>query len=330
MTHKIVDLFCGAGGFSVGFENTGQFESAGGFDVDESAVQTYDENHNGRGVVADLTEYTGERICNELNIQDEDIVGVVGGPPCQGFSNANRNRNEDDERNQLVFHFARLVNELQPHFFVMENVPGILTIADGTIPDQIVERFAEYGYAVAYKKLNTAEYGVPQKRERVIFVGVKNEQQVQPQSLFPSKSHAPSEFVTVDDAFEGLPRLDAGETDETIPNHRAPNHQSQTVERISKADYGEEVPYDSWSQKTRLHPNEPSPTILAGKRSNYHRAHPEDDRGLTVRERARIQSFPDSFKFKGPVTDQRRQSGNAVPPKLAEVIAEQITSKLLS
>lgn len=330
MTNKIVDLFCGAGGFSVGFENTGEFESVGGFDVDESAVQTYDENHNGDGKVADLTNYTGERICDELKVHSDEIVGVVGGPPCQGFSNANRNRNEDDERNQLVFHFARLVDELHPKFFVMENVPGILTIADGSVPEQIVDKFEEYGYSVVYRKLNTAEYGVPQKRERVIFIGVRDDQTVQPQTLFPEKTHSASDFVTVSEAFDGLPRLEAGETDETIPNHRAPNHQSQTVERISKADYGEEVPYDSWSQKTRLHPNEPSPTILAGKRSNYHRAHPDDDRGLTVRERARIQSFPDWFEFKGPVTDQRRQSGNAVPPKLAESIAKQITINLLS
>lgn len=172
-------------------------------------------------------------------------MGVVGGPPCQGFSNANRNRTEDDERNQLVFHFARLVQELHPQFFVMENVPGIMTIADGTIPEKIVKQFAEYGYTVEYRKINTAEYGVPQKRERVIFIGVRNESSVHPQDLFPSKSHSNSEFVTVEDAFDGLPRLEAGETDDSIPNHRAPNHQSQTVERISKADYGEEVPYDS-------------------------------------------------------------------------------------
>lgn len=329
MTHKIVDLFCGAGGFSVGFESQG-FESVGGFDVDESAVQTYDANHSGKGITGDLTDYTGDRICTELDVQKEDITGVVGGPPCQGFSNANRNRNEDDERNQLVFHFARLVSELEPEFFVMENVPGILTIADGSVPEQIIDEFASYGYSVAFKKLNTAEYGVPQKRERVIFIGVKQSLGVNPLTLFPDKTHAKTDYQTVQDALEGLPRLEAGEEDETIPNHRAPNHQSQTVERISKAGHGEKVPYDSWSQKTRLHPNEPSPTILAGKRSNYHRAHPEDDRGLTVRERARIQSFPDTFEFKGSVTDQRRQSGNAVPPKLASAIAEKIWSELLS
>lgn len=328
MPHKIVDLFCGAGGFSVGFE-TEDFESVGGFDVDESAVQTYDANHTGKGITADLTEYTGERICDELGVTKEEITGVVGGPPCQGFSNANRNRDENDERNQLVFHFARLVSELQPEFFVMENVPGILTIADGSVPEQIIDEFASYGYSVAFKKLNTAKYGVPQKRERVIFIGVKQESGINPLTLFPEKTHSQSDYRTVSQALDGLPRLEAGEEEETIPNHRAPNHQSQTVERISKAGYGEKVPYDSWSQKTRLHPDEPSPTILAGKRSNYHRAHPEDNRGLTVRERARIQSFPDDFEFKGSVTDQRRQSGNAVPPKLAEAIAKQIQTTLL-
>lgn len=320
---KVVDLFSGAGGFSCGFEMAG-FESVGGFDVDESAVETYDTNHSGDGIVADLTAYTGNQVCTELGVTKSDIVGVVGGPPCQGFSTANGERDAEDDRNQLVFHYARLVNELDAEFFVMENVPGILSIADGDVPTQIVDQFAEYGYSCMFRKINTAEYGVPQKRERVIFVGVKAESSVNIESLFPDPTHSNEDFVTVTQAFDGLPRLNAGEEDETIPNHRAPNHQQSTVERISKAGHGEKVPYDSWSQKTRLHPDRAAPTILAGKRSNYHRAHPEDDRGLTVRERARLQSFPDSFEFKGSVTDQRRQTGNAVPPVFAHQLAEMI------
>lgn len=327
-TPKVVDLFSGAGGFSCGFEMAG-FESVGGFDIDESAVETYNENHSGVGIVADLTEYTGNRICDETDTKKDEIIGVVGGPPCQGFSTANGNRNAEDERNQLVFHYARLVSELDAEFFVMENVPGILSIADGTVPDQIVSQFSEYGYDCVYRKINTAQYGVPQKRERVIFVGVKTTADVSPAEMFPEPTHMSDEYVTVTQAFDGLPRLEAGEETENIPNHRAPNHHDSTVERISKADYGEKVPYDSWSQKTRLHPNEASPTILAGKRSNYHRAHPEDDRGLTVRERARLQTFPDTFVFKGSVTDQRRQTGNAVPPLFAHQLAEVLKKNLV-
>lgn len=323
---KIVDFFCGAGGFSNGFEQEG-FETIGGFDIDESAVETFDANHDGVGVQADLTELSGSDVEELTDTDASDIVGVVGGPPCQGFSTANRERDEDDERNQLVFHFACLVNDLNPQFFVMENVPGILTIGDSDVPELIVDQFKEYGYETLYKKVNTEEYGVPQSRERVIFVGVRDDVAASPVDLFPKPTHT-DKRITVTDAFDGLPRLDAGETDADIPNHRAPNHQSQTVERIAKADYGEKIPYDSWSQKTRLHPDEPAPTILAGKRANYHRAHPDDDRGLTVRERARLQSFPDEFVFKGSVTDQRRQTGNAIPPKLAQSIAQSVKEEL--
>lgn len=317
-----IDLFCGAGGFSEGARQAG-VQVIAGADYDESAVKTHEANHpDSLSIQQDLVELTPEGFCDTYDINPDDIDIVTGGPPCQGFSNANYTRDIEDERNNLVYIFSEYVTYLQPEFVIMENVPGIQSLDEGVYVDGVVSDLEDAGYTVTFKVINTAEYGVPQKRNRFILLASKNHT-----VEFPDPTHTESEFKTVEEAIGDLPIVKAGEEDESVLNHRAPNHHQSTVERISRADPGEPIPYDNWSQKTRLHPDEPAPTLLAGKRSNFHKAHPETNRGLTVRERARIQSFPDSYEFIGPVTHQRRQTGNAFPPEMARVLLEHLQAE---
>lgn len=321
MTIKAIDLFCGAGGISLGLKNAGVSVVAAA-DYMDWAVETHEKNNpECLSVQEDLSEISPTDFFekyDELNIEEIDLV--AGGPPCQGFSNANYERNIDDERNNLVFRFVDYIKYIQPRYIMMENVPGITSLEDGKYVKEIYEELTETGYNVNFGIINTADYGVPQKRNRFILIG-DNEGAAR----FPEPTHSESEYVTVEEAFEGLPDVGVGETSSEVDNHRGSNHQQKTVDRIAKAGWGETIPYDNWSQKTRLHPHEPAPTVLAGKRINFHKAHPEFDRGLTVRERARLQSFPDDYVFTGTLTEQKRQTGNAFPP----VAAEKIISNLL-
>ena len=251
-----IDLFCGAGGFSEGARQAG-VQVIAGADYDESAVKTHEANHpDSLSIQQDLVELTPEEFCDTYDINPDDIDIVTGGPPCQGFSNANYTRDIEDERNNLVYIFSEYVTYLQPEFVIMENVPGIQSLDEGVYVDGVVSDLEDAGYTVTFKVINTAEYGVPQKRNRFILLASKNHT-----VEFPDPTHTESEFKTVEEALGDLPIVKAGEEDESVLNHRAPNHHQSTVERISRADPGEPIPYDNWSQKTRLHPDEPAPTL---------------------------------------------------------------------
>lgn len=192
-TQTVLDLFCGAGGFSLGCENTG-YEVLAGVDNDETAIETYDENFNHQAYQYDLAETEPAMFAFETGIYSEDVDIVVGGPPCQGFSLANVERDENDPRNNLVFRFATYVEYYQPRSFVMENVTGIESIDDGKTIELLYEDFQESGYDVDHATLNAADYGVPQKRRRVFFVGVRNDIEAEP--TFPEPTHAPESEIT--------------------------------------------------------------------------------------------------------------------------------------
>lgn len=344
-----IDLFCGGGGLSHGFEAAG-FDVLAGVDEQDAFRETYERNHrNARFLEADLHETTGAEILAALDLDPAAVDAVIGGPPCQGFSLAQANPDPGDERNFLVTRFIEAVYEIEPEWFLMENVPRIATMEDGAVREYVVDQFEKIGYTVSFAELNAVEFGVPQARSRAFFVGTTDGE-----FAFPEGSHRRSAGqatlgagtteppVTVADAFSDLPPLAPGEEasayasepqsayqermrgEAALTNHAAPNHGESVVERIRKAAPGETIPYDTWSQKRRLDPAEPAPTLLGGPRPTYHFAHPDQDRGLSVRERARIQSFPDDFAFHGPVAKQRQITGNAVPPLLAEAIAEAI------
>ncbi len=352
---NLVDLFAGAGGLSHGFQQAG-FEVVGGTDVEERFRKTYEENHNARYVVGDITELSTDEIFEELEVEKDEVDIVVGGPPCQGFSLAKANRDPGDSRNQLVSEFIRKVYEIQPEWFVMENVKGLANMKDGEVLDYTLEMFREkLGYKTEFKILNSSHYGAPQTRERVIIIGNKedkdipfpeqrfggNEAQTSLDSINSEKDLKPPR--TIKEAFSDLPSLEPGEekdeyktspqcsfqeemrkSSEGLKNHNAPNHGETVVNRIKRAEPGEKIPYKSWTQKRRLSWDEPAGTLLAGPRPTYHFGHPEDPRGLSIRERARIQSFPDDFVFYGPVAKQRQQTGNAVPPLLSKAIAQEL------
>lgn len=350
MSRTVVDLFCGAGGLSHGFQSAG-FDIVAGIDHEEKFKRTFEENHDATFIEADLDEITGEEVLSTLSLDSGDVDVLIGGPPCQGFSLAGATTTPGDERNFLITQFIKLVYQIEPEWFVMENVPRVTTMEDGAVLQYLLSQFDKIGYDVSYGILNSAHFGVPQRRERAFFVGNNqgrtptlpegtHRESVEQQTLFEQKTRPPN---TVEDAFSDLPALEAGTSateygtepqtqyqdylrseDPELTNHRAPAHGEDVINRISKAEQGERIPYDSWSQKRRLAADEPAPTLLAGPRPTYHFAHPNQNRGLSVRERARLQSFPDHFTFYGPVAKQRQMTGNAVPPLLSKAVAEAI------
>jgi DNA (cytosine-5)-methyltransferase 1 len=294
----VVDLFCGCGGLSEGFEQQG-FDILLGIDNFQSAIETFRYNHESVGINRDLTELEPE----ESPVDRNQVTGVVGGPPCQDFSVANR-FSRGGEKTNLVFVFADWVNYLRPDFFVMENVPGITSV--GTVFKDLLSEFDEY--VVNYQVCDASNYAVPQNRKRMIVVGMKD-----------NYFHFPSTEVvnqqTVSDAFENIPH--------SVSNQNPPMHQKETIQKFQEIEQGEPV-YENWGEKVRLDPDKPAPTLKAGKRANYHFVHPEENRGLTIRERARLQGFCDDFVFRGSMTEKRTQTGNAVPPPLANTIAKKI------
>lgn len=185
MSQRVLDLFCGAGGFSLGFEQAG-YDVVAGVDCDRKALDTYERNHDSRGIFCDLSAVDPFEFSIRYGIDPDDIDVVIGGPPCQGFSTAQHDRDPDDPRNNLVFRFAEYVDFYQPSSFVMENVTGIKSVDDGETVDLLVSDFEDAGYNVEYETLNAADYGVPQKRRRVFFIG---KQTGEPQ--FPAPTHAP-------------------------------------------------------------------------------------------------------------------------------------------
>jgi len=322
---KVLDLFCGVGGLSYGLEEAG-FDVVAGVDHDEDVIETFNENHSARGIVADLKNTTPEDFDEEYNIGDVDSVS--GGPPCQGFSNANMN-NGDDERNNLIFTFADYVEYFDPDYFLMENVVGILS--DSRYED-LLQRFEDMGYDVAYENMLATEYGIPQKRRRVITVGSRD---ISKEILdHVSTKDSP----TVKDAIGDLPVLEVGE-DSDMNAHTAPNHRSDTVEKIKRVPQGgdmgdlpEEYQLKSYDPERhsccygRLEWDEPADTITTGflRNGSGRFTHPEQHRALTPREAARLQSFPDSFKFSEDIYQASKEIGNAVPPELARRIGNSI------
>lgn len=189
----VLDLFCGAGGFSIGFERAG-FDVLAGVDYDDDALDTYDENFDHDAVKCDLSSVDPDEFFGEyVNFSPDDIDVVVGGPPCQGYSVAG-NRDVDDERNSLFDRYIDYVEYIDPPAFVAENVPGILSMEDRAVIDDIISRFGDIGYEADYEKLNAAAYGVPQTRERVVIIGLRGRE-----PEWPRRTHVPEATGVVAD-----------------------------------------------------------------------------------------------------------------------------------
>lgn len=338
---KFIDLFSGCGGLSNGFEQAG-FIPLLGIDNDKDSIESFKSNHIGaKAILANIEDITSEEIINQVN---SEIDIIIGGPPCQGFSIAGK-RMIEDPRNSLYKYFVKIVSEIKPRAFLMENVPNLGSIAKGEVKKQITEDFSKLGYKVSSSILVSSDYGVPQKRKRLVFIGLLSDSFVFPEkkittpvTSFEALSDLPEESLDDGTPYISVPQNKYQEEirvgSKGIYNHQITVHNDKTIEIINLVPDGgnyKDLPEDLRGTRkmhiawTRLNSNMPSFTIDTGHRHHFHY---KWNRVPTVRESARIQSFSDKFIFKGSKTSQYRQVGNAVPPLMAKAIAEKLKQYL--
>lgn len=343
---KAISLFAGAGGCSLGFKNAGVNVIAA-YENASAAIETYNLNfgnnlcHN-----VDLGECDFLQLRAELGLQRGELDIIIGGPPCQGFTTAG-NRFWDDPRNRLVQNYAQALEAFYPRWFMMENVEGILTTAKGTYIVECIKKMISLGYTVSLKKIYMQEYAVPQRRKRVIIVGNREGKKFdfpEPLERASGSIYRDSSF-TLREAIEDLESCDIPEI-----NHVCKQESGIQLERIaslkvgqSMKDLPEHLQHDSFKRRAsrrvcdgtpsekrggapsglkRLSYDEPCLTITSAATSEF--VHPIQNRTLTIRECARIQTFPDDFVFCGTDAQKILQIGNAIPPAFAEQMAKQI------
>jgi len=343
----VVELFCGCGGTSLGFEMAG-YEIALGCDIHQPSIDTFKLNHkNVSTVLGDIRKVNSNSIIELLNGKQVDVL--IGGVPCQGFSLNNRKRHENDERNLLYKEFIRFVELLKPKVLVLENVSGMKST--GNFVNDIEQELSHAGnMKVKSKLLFAPDYGVPQNRTRLVFIGLRGFKEFDFNNII--KTHGSSTnkpYVTIKDAIGDLPSLKSGESAEEytsppdsdyqkimrekiknnyLTNHKAPKHPLEVIKKIESTLPGEPM-YPKFKQRIRLAWDIQSPTqVSGGIRPQFQFGHPSDNRGLTIRERCRLQSFPDNFFVSGGTVQGRVQTGNAVPPLLAKAIASAIKGYL--
>ncbi len=347
---RTVDLFCGAGGLSLGLQRAG-FEISLAVEHDQSAVETYRQNIGNHVKEAEITE--------DIILPPVDVI--VGGPPCQGFSSAGPRR-IGDQRNSLVGVFAAIVAKHRPRAFIFENVEGFLTAENGSRVFELLEPLIAAGYRIHLRKINFASYGVPQHRKRVLAIGALGRN-----PSFPFPTHrafgAPGATLgmqrlpptpTLGDAFCDLPPAASDDQPPLLSDHVCRDVAGDDLARISQLEQGHtmyDLPQELWHESykrrayrrvmdgtpterrggppsgvRRLKLDEPSKAITSGARSEF--VHPVEQRYLTLRECARIQTFPDSFEFCGTAAERALQIGNAVPPLFGEIVARALTDAL--
>lgn len=365
----IIDLFSGAGGLSLGFEMA-NFRVGLAIELEENYYNAYKLNHPETLCLnRDITELDCGKILDKF-VNNIEISGIIGGPPCLGFSTVG-NRRPDDPRNMLIYYFIQWVNYFKPQFFVMENVPGILSMSKGKVVEKVIELFREIGYSCKMEVLLAADYGVPQLRRRVFFIGIpedsvlslkiqKTNRKNGNQKGSFEKDALPS-YLTIKDAISDIldikpfvkkrtenlikeyshpPKTQFQEylrkESDKLYDHFAPNHSELVMKRISHINQGEN--HNSLPKEYqlkggypniygRLHLNKPADTITGncGCVSAPGRfIHPTQNRAISIREAARLQSFPDRYRFCGNMSEKYRQVGNAVPPLMAHAVAKSI------
>lgn len=332
---SFIDLFSGAGGLMRGFMDAG-FDPVFSVEMWKPAILTHQRNYPNVPIWdRDIRTITND----EIQPFRGKIDVIIGGPPCQGFSTIGK-RLVKDPRNELVFEFIRFVKEIKPKIFLMENVRGLLSANNGLIKDAITTEFEQLGYNVKHEVVCAADYGVPQMRYRVFFLGIRNDLKIIP--TFPAKIYDKSKYVTVGDVI-----MDLIGKENQIPNHVPMRHNAIVKKRIAHIREGEGIPdtglpkdvangsRSDYAKNTiknfshvyrRLSRKKPATTMVPGH--NAFPLHPTEDRSITVREAARIQTFPDDVIFEGTRQDQCIQVGNAVPVKLAYEMANHIKTLL--
>jgi len=371
--NHIIDLFCGAGGLSLGFEMA-KFRIDLAIELEENYYSAYRRNHSETLTLnKNITLLNCEEISNKY-LKSNEIDGIIGGPPCIGFSTVG-NRRPDDPRNTLIFYFIQWVKYFKPKFFVMENVPGILSMGKGKVVENVVNLYKEMGYNCKMEILLAADYGVPQLRQRVFFIGTQDKsvnsltiQKTNKNNIAmksdKEKNMLPS-YLTVQDALSDILKVKPltkqrvenstvkyngspltqyqeylRENSDELYDHFAPNHSEIVRKRISHIDQG--MNHGSLPKEFqlkggypniygRLHLGFPADTITGncGCVSAPGRfIHPTQNRAISIREAARLQSFPDRYKFCGTMKDKYKQVGNAVPPLMAYAVAKSINKML--
>lgn len=364
MNRLTLSLFAGAGGCTLGFDRAG-FDVKYGLDLDSDAISTYQTNFpNTNAVEKDVCDTTSDWLMDRLDLKPGELDILIGGPPCQGFSSAGKNF-WDDPRNQLLKHYIRLLEDIQPKWFLMENVEGLLTAQESQYINEVARKLVEAGYTIRIHKLYSHWYGLPQKRKRVFIVG--NSGGINFEFPKPTRHgiNAVSGPRTIMNAISDLPEPASGESmplehtnppkndyQESLRDGVVTEHYQTPVSDIlrkriehlepgqSMQDLPEELQHDSFDRRSsrrvkdgtptekrggapsglkRLRPDQPSLTITGGSHAEF--IHPLQDRFLTLRECARIQSFPDWFEFRGSMTSKQTQVGNAIPPLIAEKLA---------
>lgn len=344
MKYKVIDLFCGVGGFSYGFEMTNKFDVILGADIWDVALDTFKENHKETELIhEDLTQMDLDFWKKYTNKADV----IIAGPPCQGFSMSGK-RDINDERNDLFEEVIRISKVVNPKVIVIENVVGLLSMKNNEgvlIKDLIIDKFIEIGYSnVKFEILNAADYGVPQARRRVVFIATKDLD-----VEFPKPYLTEENYVTVGEAIGNVHPDNDTYTEATsdyqklmkgksnlITNHDKRKSNALVTERMSHIPQGgnwKDIPEHLGTgggthsnAYKRLDESKPSITMKHAAKSMI--IHPNRDRILTIREVARLQSFPDDFTFTGSVSNQHQQLANAVPPLLGKAIALSIFQEL--
>lgn len=305
---KTISLFSGSGGLDLGLLKTKKFNIVLANDFDKSACESYTHNIGNHIIHSDIRELK--------NLPSVDLI--VGGPPCQGFSTANPNRAFDDPRNWLFKEYSRIISEVNPKVFLMENVSGILTLENGKVFNLIKKEFQNLGFNLYESLLNAKFYDVPQSRNRVILVGVRNDIDVRYE--FPSPVVNPplfGNFISVGDA---ILNFDFKKDD---PNHSISKLTDLNLRRIKHIPEGgsmKDCPEELWNNSDlkrsmrRLDSKKPSYTIVHNNCDHYY--HPKEHRRITIREMALLQTYPSDYIFKGSKSDQSKQVGNSVPVNL--------------
>lgn len=315
-----IDLFSGAGGMSLGFDQVG-FNNIFSIDIELRFCETYKTNFPKHNLIQkDISKLSNEEIKSLIGNQIVDVI--IGGPPCQGFSMAGNIGRKfiDDSRNQLFREFARIVEIVQPNYFVMENVARLFTHNKGETKKEIIELFKKMNYNIDCKVLNTADFAIPQVRNRVLFIGNRISNNI----VFPTKTV--DKPISIKEAIDKLPKLKSGEKSK-IPNHISMKHSEQMLEKMKYVSDGgnrNEIPElirpksGDVRKYIRYKSTEPAVCVTGDMRKIFHYS---QNRALTVRELATLQTFPLDFIFKGSTISQQQQVGNSVPPILAKEIA---------
>lgn len=340
---KAVDLFCGAGGLTHGLQLAG-IDVVAGYDIEESCRFTYEHNNRSRFINQDVTKLCKEEIMEHL--KGADFTLLAGCAPCQPFSTYSRTTNttgQKDKRWSLLSSFGRLISEVKPDFVTMENVPGLIS---QQVFEDFLQQLSDSGYRYNYQLVYCPDYGMAQTRKRLMLLASK-----EIEINFPTPTHLPHQYITVENVIASLPPLYAGQTDKNDPLHRSSILSPINLKRIQMSkqggswlDWPEELRSTCHRKESgksfpsvygRMEWDKPSPTITTqcNGYGNGRFGHPEQDRAISLREAALLQTFPREYQFfpiteKQPIASLAKMIGNAVPVRLGEVIGKSIIKAL--